>query len=155
MANHRALSHNKIFWGQSLAALLLLIISLKRPVIVGGSLLKLAASCWVERTWGNSRPCVMMITPFAGMSIISTKSGRNLPGQGPGTSASQMGWSQRMMSKRSMAKRILKSMEWTKIAARRFFGISPVEAYHHWLSFCLEEAALFQRFEVSHFVCLV
>ncbi len=100
MVNRCELSHDRLFWGQLLAALLLLTISLRWPAIIGVAFLKLAAGCWVERTWGNSRPCVMMITPFAGMSIISMKSGRKLPEQGPGTSASWMGWLRRTTSER-------------------------------------------------------
>jgi hypothetical protein len=36
-----------------------------------------------------------------------------------------------------------------------FLAYHQLIACHHWLSFCLEEAALFQRFKVSHFVCLI
>ncbi len=36
-----------------------------------------------------------------------------------------------------------------------FLAYHQLMAYHHWLSFCPEEAALFQRFEATHFVCLV
>ncbi len=67
-----------------------------------------------------------MFTPFAGMSIISTKSGWKLPGQGPGASASRMSWSQRKMSKRWTAKRIFARKERMKIAARHFSGVSPI-----------------------------
>ncbi len=36
-----------------------------------------------------------------------------------------------------------------------FLAHCQLLAYHHWLLFCPEEAALFQKFEVSQFVHLV
>jgi hypothetical protein len=36
-----------------------------------------------------------------------------------------------------------------------FLGYHQVMAYHCWLSFRWKEVVLFQRFKVSHFVCLV
>ena len=126
MAEHCALSRDRNFWGQSLAVLMPLTISLRCSAIIGRALLKSAACCWGDRTWGNTDPCVIMVTIFAGMSIISTKSERSLPGQGPGTSASWMGWSRRMKSERWMAKRITMTKERTKIAARHIYSLSPV-----------------------------
>ncbi len=152
MAKRHPLSHDRVFWGQLLAALMPLTISSRWPAIIGWALLKLAASCWAEGTWGNSKPCVIVVIIFAGMSIISTKSGRNLPGQGPGTSASWMGWSWRMMSKRWTMKRILTTIRRTKSAARRFFWRST-----SWWRIIVGSCSLsgFWRFEVSHFMCLV
>jgi hypothetical protein len=43
-----------------------------------------------------------------------------------------------------------------KDCSRAFFlACHQLMAYHHWLLFCPEEAALFWRFKVSHFVYLV
>jgi hypothetical protein len=36
-----------------------------------------------------------------------------------------------------------------------FLAYHQLVVYHCWLSFCLDEAALFQRFEVTQFLCLV
>jgi hypothetical protein len=43
-----------------------------------------------------------------------------------------------------------------KDCSQAFFLVyHQLMAYHHWLLFCLDETALFQRWEVSQFVFLV
>jgi hypothetical protein len=53
MAKRWASSRDRIFWRQSPALLVPLTISLKWPAIIGGALLKLAASCWAEGMCDN------------------------------------------------------------------------------------------------------
>jgi hypothetical protein len=155
MAKNRALSRDRIFWGQLSAALMPLTISLRWPAIIGGALLKLATSCWVEGTWGNSNPCVIMVTIFAGMSIIYEE-WEELTRARPRYISIMDGLIMEDNEREMNDKENPYDNKVDKDRSQAFFlAYHQLMAYHCCLLFCLEVAALFWRFEVSHFVCLV
>jgi hypothetical protein len=61
---------------------------------------------------------------------------------------------QMKMSEHGMMTKIDSMIILTTTAGRHFFlAHHQMSSYHQWLSYCPEEAALFQNFEVSKPVC--